>query len=278
VAEDESRATDATFRERSDAPSLWRVVRWALTAFLAMGAVVLVGTTDLGLRRITLALQTIQGVTPQPPRDNSETQRLSESLRRIADDRERLLTRLESLEHKLDDLTGSITASAPPTRPIETNPAAVAEPAVAPKAAVVTAPTAGPANPAGPATVAPSGAPSQSSTTATAQDNPPADAPAPTAPTAAAKTDFGIDLGSAPTVEGLRALWATAKSKHGALLEGLRPIITVREPTKPGNVELRLVAGPLPSATLAARLCVAITATGTVCQPAVFDGQRLALR
>ena len=93
-----------------------------------------------------------------------------------------------------------------------------------------------------------------------------------------AKVDFGIDLGSAPTVEGLRTLWTTTKSKHAKLLEGMRPIIALRENAKPGSVELRLVAGPLASAALAARLCVVIITAGTVCQPAVYDGQRLAMR
>jgi hypothetical protein len=73
-------------------------------------------------------------------------------------------------------------------------------------------------------------------------------------------------------------LWGTAKTRHGTLLEGLRPIITVRENARPGKVELRLVAGPLANAATAARLCAVITTAGAVCQPAVFDGQRLALR
>ena len=52
--------------------------------------------------------------------------------------------------------------------------------------------------------------------------------------------------------------------------------MTVRESTRPGGVELRLVAGPLANASLAARLCGAFANTGAACQPAVFDGQRLA--
>ena len=55
-----------------------------------------------------------------------------------------------------------------------------------------------------------------------------------------AKVDFGIDLGSAPTVEGLRALWTAAKSKHAKLLEGMRPIIALRENSRPSNVELQI--------------------------------------
>jgi hypothetical protein len=93
-----------------------------------------------------------------------------------------------------------------------------------------------------------------------------------------AKVDFGVDLGSAPTLEGLRALWLSSKSRHATLLDGLRPIISIREHSKPGSMELRLVAGPIATAALAARLCAVLTTVGAICQPAVFDGQRLALR
>jgi hypothetical protein len=92
-------------------------------------------------------------------------------------------------------------------------------------------------------------------------------------------TDFGIDLGGANSVNGLRALWATIRGKHAQLLNGLWPVMVIRDrPKQPGVVELRLVAGPLPNAGHAAKLCAALAPLGVPCQPAVFDGQRLALR
>jgi len=94
----------------------------------------------------------------------------------------------------------------------------------------------------------------------------------------AIRTDFGVDLGSASSIEGLRQLWASLKANQSSLLEGLRPIMTVRENARPGALELRLVAGPLANAGLAARLCAALSSAGRSCEPAVFDGQRLALR
>jgi hypothetical protein len=100
-----------------------------------------------------------------------------------------------------------------------------------------------------------------------------ATAPAPAPPT---RSQFGVDLGSATTVEGLRVLWTNAKTKYGGLLEGLRPVMTVRDHARPGGVELRLIAGPVTNAAAAARLCGAMV--GAVCQPAVYEGQRLALR
>ena len=92
------------------------------------------------------------------------------------------------------------------------------------------------------------------------------------------KTEFGLDLGGASTIEGLRALWSHGPAAARPLLEGLRPVVQLRESRAPGGIELRLVAGPLPNAAAAARLCATLTAAGAPCQPAVFDGQRLAAR
>ena len=101
-----------------------------------------------------------------------------------------------------------------------------------------------------------------------------------TAPSNSSPADgvaIGIDLGTAATVEGLRNLWTSIKGTQAPLLEGLRPVVAVRDGAKPGSLELRLVAGPLANAGVAAKLCAAFADTGLTCAPAVFDGQRLAL-
>jgi hypothetical protein len=41
---------------------------------------------------------------------------------------------------------------------------------------------------------------------------------------------------------------------------------------------MRLVAGPLPNAVTAARICSTLVAAGAICQPSGYDGQRLAVR
>lgn len=112
---------------------------------------------------------------------------------------------------------------------------------------------------------------------------PPAPIPQPAAQDAATapvapRTEFAVDLGAASSVNGLRALWDKTRARQPAQLGGLRPLISVRDGVRPGSTELRLVAGPLDNASAAARLCAALVASGTHCQPAVFDGQRLALR
>ena len=91
------------------------------------------------------------------------------------------------------------------------------------------------------------------------------------------RTDFGVDIGTANSVEGLRALWRGALASQNALLGGLQPIIVVKERTDGFGLQLRLVAGPLADAATAARICARLTAGKRECQTAVYDGQRLAL-
>jgi hypothetical protein len=89
--------------------------------------------------------------------------------------------------------------------------------------------------------------------------------------------EFGVDLGGAANLDALRELWSAAKGNHGALLEGLRPVIAVRDRTKPAGIELRLIVGPLTDKA-AAKLCASMAASGWTCKSAPFDGQRLAAR
>jgi hypothetical protein len=93
------------------------------------------------------------------------------------------------------------------------------------------------------------------------------------------RTDFGIDVGGASNMDMLRAQWSMLKQQHPKLLENLQPIVSVRDLRQRRTVELRLVVGPLANANAAAQLCAALNAAGLpTCQPAVFDGQRLAFR
>ena len=83
---------------------------------------------------------------------------------------------------------------------------------------------------------------------------------------------------SATSVEALRTAWTAALRRHGKLLVGLHPVVQMRERPRPASPEFRLVAGPIANAASAARICATLTAAGAVCAPAVFDGQRLAVR
>jgi hypothetical protein len=93
------------------------------------------------------------------------------------------------------------------------------------------------------------------------------------------RTEFGIDLGGANSIDGLRALWrGLLKSKSNQALAALRPIIVVKERSNGLGMQLRLVAGPLGDAAAAAKLCATLTESDRSCETAVFDGQRLALK
>jgi hypothetical protein len=93
------------------------------------------------------------------------------------------------------------------------------------------------------------------------------------------RTEFGVDLGSANSVNGLRALWrGLLKSRANAPLAALRPIIMVKEVTSGLGMQLRLVAGPLNDAGAAAKICATLTENKRPCETTVFDGQRLSLK
>ena len=92
------------------------------------------------------------------------------------------------------------------------------------------------------------------------------------------RTQFGVDLGTANSVPGLRALWrGLLKSRSNAPLAALRPIIVIKEGTNGLGMQLRLVAGPLNDAGAAARICAVLTENKRNCETAIFDGQRLSV-
>ena len=92
------------------------------------------------------------------------------------------------------------------------------------------------------------------------------------------RTEFGVDVGTANSVNGLRALWrGLLKSRSNAPLTTLRPIIVVKEGTNGLGMQLRLVAGPLNDAGAAARICAVLTENKRHCETTIFDGQRLSL-
>jgi hypothetical protein len=92
------------------------------------------------------------------------------------------------------------------------------------------------------------------------------------------RTEFGVDVGTANSVNGLRALWrGLLKSRSNAPLATLSPIIVVKEGTNGLGMQLRLVAGPLNDAGAAAKICAVLTENKRPCETAIYDGQRLSL-
>jgi hypothetical protein len=93
------------------------------------------------------------------------------------------------------------------------------------------------------------------------------------------RTEFGVDVGGANSIGGLRALWrGLLKSRSNAPLAVLHPIIVVKEGSNGLGMQLRLVAGPLDDAATAARICAVMNENGRLCETTMFDGQRLAMK
>lgn len=93
------------------------------------------------------------------------------------------------------------------------------------------------------------------------------------------RTEFGVDVGGANSIAGLRALWrGLLKSRSNAPLAALQPLIVIREGSGGRGMQLRLVAGPLGDAAAAAKICAVLIESDRDCETAVYDGQRLALK
>ena len=240
----------------------WRFGAWAAVATVALAGAGVAGFTSGGTHGSTRVAAATAG-----PGGDGEARRLAEAVRLLAADRDRLAARVAALERNIGDMTGSIAPGA--ARPIPGAPPMLAP---SPTPPIATAP------PASPPVAAPGKPPPLQ-----ALPNPgPADPPTPADPgptgSVVTKTEFGIDLGGGPSIEALRALWSQVKAGNQQLFEGLRPVMSIREAARPGAFELRLVAGPFGNVTAAARACAVLAASGLACQPAVFDGQRLALK
>jgi hypothetical protein len=258
---------------------LARLGVWIGLATVAVLTAAITARTETGVRRIASLLsheapepvraaKAPAQLAARPSDQEMDQRRINEAIRTLTADRDRLLMRVGALERNLDDVTGSIppAAGAPAAQPPSMPPAGTSL-TVAPRIPPQAAPASPQATPQSPGST-----PNRVAAGHLATGNPAA------AESVATKTEFGIDIGSNNSVEGLRTLWTALKSAQPALFEGLRPVIAVRDGLKPGSIELRLVAGPLANAGIAARLCATLSAAGQSCQPAVFDGQRLALQ
>jgi hypothetical protein len=121
-------------------------------------------------------------------------------------------------------------------------------------------------------------------------DKPPAEKPAtdkasaeaaaqPSVQVAVNRTEFGVDVGGANSVGGLRALWrGLLKSRANAPLAALQPIIVIKEASNGLGMQLRLVAGPLTDAAAAAKICATMVENERPCATTVYDGQHLAMK
>jgi hypothetical protein len=342
-----------------DRRALWRLGSWGVGAVGAVIVAVMANQHSLSFRRDQIAAadlarqaQQIQLVARE---SQDETRRLASAIDTLNSDRDRLYSRVTTLEQGLDSVTGAIArqssaapAAAASPAPAQSAAAQPATPAPAPSVAPValTAPTtqAVPDKPAAAdktvaasdkppaatgdkppvlaadkppafaadAAKAPSSntplvasksimappdpaagrlvEPAKSANPVTAAPIPEAVAAAPaageteaedsSAPKAALqRTEFGVDLGGANSIAGLRALWrGLLKTRANAPIFELRPIIVIKEGTSGLGLQLRLVAGPLRDAGAAAKICAVLIENNRSCETTIFDGQRLTMK
>jgi hypothetical protein len=232
-----------------------------LALFIAVSA----ATSDVGHARIQTAMADFREAATQShvktvrPLDAREGRRLAETVQELSAERDALKTRIAALEQGLGGITGSIARVEKSARATAWLPLPVPAP-----------------NSSGVETTLTAAESEESASSVHALSTTPS--PAPPTSISSAKPEFGLDLGNGASVEALRAAWTAASRRHGNLLQGLGAVVQTRQRGKGVAVELRLIAGPIPTAAAAARLCAAMIAAGAACSPAPFEGQRLAVR
>jgi hypothetical protein len=285
--------------------SLWRIALWGTTAATALLVAILTSRSDAGSQRIA----TTPGATHGAPRQfdaESAARQLTQAVRGLTEDRDRLITRLAALEHSLGDITGAIAGQsekATPPAAQETTQTGDLKTANAPAANAPGADAPGADAPAANSAAVPPPWPSQRSArsgdgvqhgrrcTGGAAVRPsrlPAifDAPSPRQATSALtgaaegpqSAAYAVDLGSAVSIQTLKARWSGTRSAHPQLFVGLQAVATLKEIPRSKRAELRLVVGPLPSPGVAVELCATLASFRVSCQPTNFDGQHLALQ
>ena len=285
-------------RDDDEPSSLTTYAAWGGIAVAAALATVfaasLSGDPAAGTADATAEAGTPQVVVRADPTLVAETERLADVIRTLTADRERLVARLDQMERTL----GDVTAAIPRDRDAGAGPATARSSAPAPIESVRSAPAASPQSSAAPEP--PSAEPDRAESGDPRADvgppmplgeisKPARPAPNPAVPqprtkadsspadSVGTRTEFGIDIGGTASIEGLRTMWSTIRSGNSRLLDGLQPLVSVRDGPRHGTVELRLIVGPLANAAAAARLCAALATTGVACQPTQFNGQKLAL-
>jgi hypothetical protein len=101
---------------------------------------------------------------------------------------------------------------------------------------------------------------------------------APPETTASVGQAYSADLGTASTIKTLHQRWATLRNAHPQLFEGVQPVVSVKQNSRSGRTELHLIVGPYANAETAAQFCDFVVPFHVNCQPAMFDGSRLALQ
>ncbi len=268
-------------RSREFKTLLW-LGGWGGAAAIALTALAIASQTKTAGDRLrqVFAINEPAAIAQMPPRVTqleSDVLLLTAQVRALTVERDRLAGRIALLESSIDDMTGAIKRQAAATAAAltakTTQPAPSAPATTAPSAAANASPTASPTPP--PIAAA---APKADTQTTAAVPLPPTRVAAVSAndaaPPATNQNEFGLDLGGAVTLDGIRQRWITVKASFGPLLSGMYPL-AARE-HRAGASGYRLVVGPLPNSPAATGLCAHFAAARTACKSVKFDGEQIA--
>src|ERR1700688_1238613 len=228
---------------------LWRLVVWGSTAATALLIAVLSSRGVVGSQRAAVAASTLGGgtvaiVQPAPTLQQPAARAFDAQAetKKLADAVRDLSADNDELKSRLAVVEHSVDDV---TGSIERRAKAPAAPPW---------PDSGPPVPATPAAIA-----------------------AVIAPALPLPMEYGVDIGSAVSIQALRARWAGIRSAHPQLFDGLAPTVSLSETPASNRPELRLVVGPIASAGAAAKLCTTLERFRLTCQPTIFAGRHLAL-
>jgi hypothetical protein len=252
---------------------LWRQAGWGLAATAALSLAVLSGRDDTAPQWLAGMLWSLHGQAAAMHSFDAEgaARQLAQALRSLADDRDRLATRLNAVEREMRDTNGAIKQQieAAKSDAIKTAKQAPPWPDSAPPVPMTLADVAVMVKRISPAPA--SAADSAASAAATAEQAP-ADA------TGSLGQAYGVDLGTASTIKTLNQRWAALRTAHPQLFEGVQPVVSVKQNARTGRTELHLIVGPYANAETATQFCDYVVPFHVNCQPAMFDGSRLALQ
>ncbi len=228
---------------------LWRLVVWGSTAATALLIAVLSSRGVVGSQRAAVAATTFGGATvavvqpaPTPQQPAARPFDAQAETKKLADAVRVLTTDDDELKSRLAVVEHSVDDV---TGSIARQAKATSAPPW---------PDSGPPVPATPAAIA-----------------------AVVAPALPLPMEYGADIGSAVSVQALRARWAGIRSAHPQLFNGLAPTVSLSETPPSNRPELRLVVGPIASADAAAKLCRTLERFRLACQPTIFAGRHLTL-
>jgi hypothetical protein len=302
---------------RFDLHSVWRVLLWGASAAMAVAIVAGTAFSDLGAERLQQTVAALfepanpdtqqpqvnqqatqQLAQPLPPlvtppqlaELQNQTRDLTQTVRDLTAERDRMKTRLASLEQNFDDITGAIKKQTAQSAQIaaqlsmqtttkeQTRQAASPPPVISAPQTVAAIPSPSATTTAAPDTPVTTAIPSSPAVEA----SPPITGPIPLPPmrTAALETDnreLGVDLGGAASLDQLRAYWTGLKANIGPDIVGLTPSYVARQ-RQSGGTDYRLVLGPLPNSAAALRLCAKLVTSRINCRAGTFSVQRLAER